>query len=906
MILAIKLAEQELKSFEARAKALLEAIPDMMVIQNYAGDITDFYAPKQLELQIPKDEILGKNIRDLVPPEMSKSILKTHDKAIRTNKIQIKEYSLKNENGKVDYEARTVRLNNHSLLTIFRDITENKRTEQELKDSLAKNHAIINALPDTIIIHDRKGNFLDIQASDLSSLLFDREMVIGKNVKDIFPIELSTKIMNVLSKAHDTKSLQVLEAPIPARDRILDCEGRVVPFENNKLIVVLRDITQTKAVRNILNVRNRALEVAGNGIIIVDAKQPDLPIIYSNAAFSQITGYGRSEVLGKNCRFLQKGDRDQKDLDIIRKAIKEGQPCHAVLRNYQKDGTMFWNELTITPLYNDEGSLTHFIGIQTDVTQQKKSNFLKDQIRQVLEMIAKEKPLEAIGNTIVETVEGHMEECFATILLLNQEKGTLHTLSSPSLPKSFTRSFEGIEIGPTAGCACATSAYIKKKIATSNIAKDPLWKNLKDVAAKHELNSCWSFPILSSDQDVLGTFAIYSQHSYKPDQSEREMIDDITHLASVAIEQHNTHIILQENREQLATYAQELEDQVGERTNELRATVKKLVETNLNLEDQIQDTLIAENRALASQLMFATIAKNFPKGAIAVLDNNFRILFLDGQELDELGVKGKELENLNIDQIDLLTTAQKSAIKESVLRTLDGQHLSFEIKFNNNVYNVNTTLLDNKDHKGKQALFVYHNITAQKKVELEILNALRKEQELNELKSRFISMASHEFRTPLSAILSSAILIGKQNEPGKEAKREKYIGQIKTNVRNLVVILNDFLSLSKLEEGRITVQHEPFDLLQFSYSLIEEIEANKKPGQKIIVSCAEPTFPVIMDPKLTRLILLNLMNNSIKYSNKNSRIDLILEKKDQSIYIIVKDQGIGIPEEEQGHLFERF
>ena len=279
---------------------------------------------------------------------------------------------------------------------------------------------------------------------------------------------------------------------------------------------------------------------------------------------------------------------------------------------------------------------------------------------------------------------------------------------------------------------------------------------------------------------------------------------------------------------------------------------------------------------------------------------------MDGQELDELGVKGKELENLNIDQIDLLTTAQKSAIKESVLRTLDGQHLSFEIKFNNNVYNVNTTLLDNKDHNGKQALFVYHNITAQKKVELEILNALSKEQELNELKSRFISMASHEFRTPLSAILSSAILIGKQNEPGKEAKREKYIGQIKSNVRNLVVILNDFLSLSKLEEGRITVQHEPFDLLQFSYSLIEEIEANKKPGQKIIVSCAEPTFPVIMDPKLTRLILLNLMNNSIKYSNKNSRIDLILEKKDQSISIIVKDQGIGIPEEEQGHLFERF
>ncbi|MBT8297426.1 MAG: HAMP domain-containing histidine kinase, partial [Maribacter sp.] len=167
-------------------------------------------------------------------------------------------------------------------------------------------------------------------------------------------------------------------------------------------------------------------------------------------------------------------------------------------------------------------------------------------------------------------------------------------------------------------------------------------------------------------------------------------------------------------------------------------------------------------------------------------------------------------------------------------------------------------------------------------------------------------MASHEFRTPLSAILSSAILIGKQNEPEKLAKREKYIAQIKTNVRNLVVILNDFLSLSKLEEGKVTAQKERFDIVQFSRSLVEEIDSSKKYGQKIIIKHQKPIMDVFLDAKLTRHILTNLLSNAIKYSQENKTIDLILDKQNENLIIKVKDRGIGIPIEEQSNLFQRF
>ncbi len=1019
----LKLMKQELRAKEAKNKALLEAMPDMLVIQNYAGDVIEFYVPDEIALHIPKEHVIGKNIKELVPSEMAKTILKAHKEAIKTNQIQIREYVINNENGIVDYEARTVCLNNHSLLTIIRDITERKRIEKELRDieaknrailaampdliivhdkkgnivqvntskpsslvapiedlrgknvkeilpakasvkilralsevhrtkkmaleqitfpvngiktdyetrfvpfggeniltiarditkeknaqqeleaSEAKNRAIINALPDTIVIHDKEGGIIDVLVSDPSSFIFPKEMIIGKNVRDIFPGELSKRMINVLSKAHKTKSLQIMTATIPGRDRTIDFEGRVMPIKGDKLIVVLRDITESKAIQDVLNIRNRALEAAGNGIIIADARQADNPIIYCNDAFTRITGYDLSEAMGRNCRFLQKEDRDQKPLGIIRKAIKKGRPCHEVLRNYRKDGTLFWNELTITPVHDDKGILTHFIGVQNDITQRKREEFLKDQIRVILEMIAQHQPLETIGDTIVQTAEGHISDCIATILLYNPENSTLHTLSAPNLPNSIINSLEGLKISPDVR-SFGSAVYPDNEVLANNTTKISNSKDQENLAKNHNLKSSWSFPILSSDQDILGIFVIYSEHLKKPKHLRRGIIDDLTYLARVAIEQHNTRITLKENREQLAEYAIELEEEVENRTAELSATVKQLVESNLSLEDQVKETKIAENKAKASEFLFATIARNFPKGAIAVVNSQYQIVYLDGGELSNFGIEGSQFKDIAIDQVDLLTDSEKQAIKRSVNRTLKGDHLSFEVKYNSHDYTVNTIPLGDDDER--QALFVYNNITIQKKVESEILKALHREQELNELKSRFISMASHEFRTPLSAILSSAILIGKQNEPGKELKRVKYIDQIKTNVKNLVVILNDFLSLSKLEEGKVRAKKEDFDLKQIAEAVVENINPSVKKGQKITIKCDEAPIPVYLDPKLTSHILTNLLSNAIKYSDEHKQIDLVLKKLKQKVVLKVVDQGIGIPVAEQANLFQRF
>ncbi len=192
-----------------------------------------------------------------------------------------------------------------------------------------------------------------------------------------------------------------------------------------------------------------------------------------------------------------------------------------------------------------------------------------------------------------------------------------------------------------------------------------------------------------------------------------------------------------------------------------------------------------------------------------------------------------------------------------------------------------------------------------KEAEEEVRNALRKEKELNELKSRFVSMASHEFRTPLSTILSSTSLIQKYNLPEHKEKKEKHISRIQSNVRNLTSILNEFLSLDKLEAGLINCQPQEFNLRELAASIVDEMDGIIKKGQKINHKHSGEA-QVFLDPHLVKNIVINLLSNAIKYSNEGQDIEFNSSKKNDLITLEVTDQGIGIPEEDQSHLFERF
>jgi PAS domain S-box-containing protein len=189
----------------------------------------------------------------------------------------------------------------------------------------------------------------------------------------------------------------------------------------------------------------------------------------------------------------------------------------------------------------------------------------------------------------------------------------------------------------------------------------------------------------------------------------------------------------------------------------------------------------------------------------------------------------------------------------------------------------------------------------------ELDNALIRERELNSMKSRFISIASHEFRTPLTTILSSVSLIEKYINLNDEEKRHKHTNRIKSSIINLIDILNDFLSLNKLEEGKVFVNEEEFDIFVLIDNIVQDLKSIAKKGQNIaFYSDNSKTAKVNLDIKLVKNIIINLLSNAIKFSHENSSIKLECFLSENEVVIFVKDQGIGIPIEDQKHLYERF
>ncbi len=196
-------------------------------------------------------------------------------------------------------------------------------------------------------------------------------------------------------------------------------------------------------------------------------------------------------------------------------------------------------------------------------------------------------------------------------------------------------------------------------------------------------------------------------------------------------------------------------------------------------------------------------------------------------------------------------------------------------------------------------------LAALEKSKDELTKALSKEKELSDLKSRFVSMASHEFRTPLSTILSSASLVAKYIEGDEQEKRNKHIHRIKSSVNNLTGLLNEFLSIGKIEDGKINANNQEFNLKDLITALCAEIETIAKSSQQIQYRHTGDEV-VFSDPSLLRNVMTNLLSNAIKFSAEDGVIEVESIISEKEIVLRVKDNGLGISKEDQGHLFERF
>ena len=324
------------------------------------------------------------------------------------------------------------------------------------------------------------------------------------------------------------------------------------------------------------------------------------------------------------------------------------------------------------------------------------------------------------------------------------------------------------------------------------------------------------------------------------------------------------------------------------------------------MENKAPFTSKVDNRfeALFNSASMAIIVVD-SKGVIAMANNYANTLFAYTEE----SMVGQVLEKLIPQRHHAKHVGHRDGyIEKPNARTMGlGMTLSAQKK-DGSEFPVEISLGHFETGEDKFAIAFIADITKRKLNEEKIIAQqveMEKGKEINDLKSRFVSMASHEFRTPLSTILSSISLLSKYTSTEDQSKRDKHIDRIKSSVKTLTDILNEFLSLGRIEEGKVEMNPEIFDLVEFIHAVNNEMSVLLKPGQQFIFNHKGNT-QTYTDTNLLKHIMINLLSNAIKFSPENASITIDTEVTTTHTKIAITDKGIGIPAADQVHLFERF
>jgi PAS domain S-box-containing protein len=354
---------------------------------------------------------------------------------------------------------------------------------------------------------------------------------------------------------------------------------------------------------------------------------------------------------------------------------------------------------------------------------------------------------------------------------------------------------------------------------------------------------------------------------------------------------------------QLQDYNVKLEDEVKLRTAELCRALDSVRTTNENLVRQIEERMTIEDQLRKSQILYKAVARNFPDGIIAILNKDLKFVFVEGRELTGVHLRDNSQVHGTFDGLHKIVLERNG---REIRKAFEGDKVNFEIEVEKKFYDVVATPLRDADRPAAEIFIVIRNVTRYKEFEQGLKQALEKEKQLNVLKSTFVSNVSHEFRTPLTTILSSVFLLENYNKPDAEAQRKNYTSRIRRSVNTLTELLEDFLSLEKLAEGKVSVHYSHFALSTFLEDFVKELDGIRKPDQTITLSITgHPDF-VITDRSILSNILNNLVSNAIKYSPKDGEILLSAHLESGVLELSVKDNGMGIPESDQKHIFERF
>jgi PAS domain S-box-containing protein len=347
----------------------------------------------------------------------------------------------------------------------------------------------------------------------------------------------------------------------------------------------------------------------------------------------------------------------------------------------------------------------------------------------------------------------------------------------------------------------------------------------------------------------------------------------------------------------------ELERTVEQRTAEL-------TQANEQLQLKIAEQQLIESALSHSEEQFRRVFDEAPIG-MSLESLDYRFIRVNSALFEMLGYTGSELMALSAqDIVHPEDWAREFPYLEQLKRgEIDSYQLEERLfKKNQEILWVNLTTTVLRDQAGEilYILGMVEDITKRKQAEAEVHKALSKERELNELKSRFINMVSHEFRNPLTTIQSSAQLLQLYNHILSDEKKQKHHRQIQSAVKRMTQLVDDVLTIGKAEAGKLNFEPAPMDLVAFCRDIVESIQISAAPEHAIIFVTSGGCTDAQMDEKLLGHIVTNLLSNAIKYSPLGGSVEFDLVCTSSNAIFRIRDTGIGIPSEDLKQLFESF
>jgi sigma-B regulation protein RsbU (phosphoserine phosphatase) len=377
-----KLAEIALRESEARFHVIFQRAGIGIGLLDTDGCVTESNLALQQMLGYSSEELQGRSLLDFSHPDDLGISAQSFKDLVEGKYTHYRlERRLIRKDGAVLWVRQSVagvygfQGELQFAIDMIEDITDSKRSEEALQESEARFRQIADMTCEWIWDQDEEGRYTYSSSAVKAILGYQPEEILGKPYYELLPPEdraraaaLAPEMMvrketflRLVTRYRHKGGHEVFTESTGTP--ILDSEGRVLKWRGMD-----HDITERKRFEDALRLRDRAIEASSVGIIITDPHQPNNPIIHANPAFIRMTGRSRDEVIGQNPRFLQGPGTDPEALAEIHQALREGRDCHLTLKNYRKDGTPFWNELFISPVRDEQGHLTHYIGTQTDVT----------------------------------------------------------------------------------------------------------------------------------------------------------------------------------------------------------------------------------------------------------------------------------------------------------------------------------------------------------------------------------------------------------------------------------------------------------------------------------------------------------------------------------------------------------